>query len=175
MANVQAAVEVELFGTNLAGMVSKTTEGNQKTTEFLVMPSPLDENKPITIDNVVKEINETIKKIGGNGSSSSDNISADDIKNALSIVGLEDPALTFMQTFVHYKREVEIEAGGGEKELSKVTEYAVGIHIHGVGKDHDYGDFNFLNIKDVYINVWNTTKEKVLERMQIWSLDQLGE
>lgn len=52
--NVQAAVRAQLLGVNLTGMVSKTTATvagqAQTTTEFLVMPSELDENEPITVE-----------------------------------------------------------------------------------------------------------------------------
>lgn len=180
--NVQAAVEAQLLGVNLTGMVARTTadvdEKKQTTTEFLIMPSALDENEPITVQKVVDEINKTIYKIENNTDDTSGmtedskKVSAESIENAMDIVGLKGAELTFMQTFIHYKKVVE--SGGAEDpgtEVSKVMEYAIGIHIKGENPQTD--DFKFLQIKEVYINVWDTSNQKVLERMQIWTPEQL--
>lgn len=173
--NVQAAVEAQLLGVNLTGMVAKTTakvdEKEQTTTEFLIMPSALDENEPITVQKVVDEINRTIYKIENNTDKIPEGgvpekVSAESIKSAMGIVGLENATLTFMQTFIHYKKVVE----NGE-DAGKVMEYAIGIHIKGENPKSD--DFKFLQIKEVYINVWDTSNQKVLERMQIWTPEQL--
>ena len=63
--NVQAAVEAQILGANMRGMISKTTdekdEQHQTTVEFLVMPSALYKNEPITVAKVVKEINKLRK------------------------------------------------------------------------------------------------------------------
>lgn len=182
--NVQAAVKAEILGTDLVGMVSRTGGGAQKekTMEFLIMPSSLKENEPIKIENVVKEINKTIYKIQNNVSEVADEdiaevVTADAIKTALSVVGLDDADLTFMQTFVHYKKvtQSEVQADGteSETELSKIMEYAIGIHIKGDSPKPD--DFKFLSIEDVYINVWDTQNQHVLEKMQIWTPEQLTE
>lgn len=193
--NVQAAVEAQVLGVNLTGMVAKTTENvdgkDQTTTEFLIMPSALDENEPIMVKDVVNEINRTIYKIENN-TSDIKNIKVEDIpkkvkeeniRSAMAVVGLENVELTFMQTFIHYKKVVE-KAGekGAETEVSKIVEYAIGIHIkekeqelednESKQKPHS-ADFNFLEIKEVYINVWDTSNQKVLERMQIWTPEQL--
>lgn len=175
--NVQAAVEAQLLGVNLTGMVARTAavvEGKeQTTTEFLIMPSALDENEPITVQNVVDEINKTIYKIENNTDDTSGmtedskKVSEESIKSAMDIVGLGEAQLTFMQTFIHYKKVV----GSGGAEVSKVMEYAIGIHIRGENPQTD--DFKFLQIKEVYINVWDTSNQKVLERMQIWTPEQL--
>lgn len=173
--NVQAAVEAQLLGVNLTGMVAKTTaevdSKKQTTTEFLIMPSALDENEPITVQKVVDEINRTIYKIENNTDKipegePPEKVSAKSINDAMEIVGLAEAELTFMQTFIHYKKVVE----NGE-EVSNVTEYAIGIHIK--GKEPHSDDFKFLQIKEVYINVWDTSNQKVLERMQIWTPEQL--
>lgn len=173
--NVQAAVEAQLLGVNLTGMVAKTTakvdEKEQTTTEFLIMPSALDENEPITVQKVVDEINRTIYKIENNTDEIpeggvSKKVSEKSIENAMDIVGLKEATLTFMQTFIHYKKVVE----NGE-DVGKVMEYAIGIHIK--GEDPKSDDFKFLQIKEVYINVWDTSNQKVLERMQIWTPEQL--
>lgn len=175
--NVQAAVEAQLLGTNLVGMVSKTSatvDGkNQQTVEFLVMPSSLDENEPITVQKVVDEINRTIYKIENNTSDTPDvipeQVSADAVNNAMDLVGLRDAELTFMQTFIHYKKVTE---GEQQDPVSNIREYAIGIHIKGK-KDPSSEDFKFLQIKEAYINVWDTNNQKVLERMQIWTPEQL--
>lgn len=173
--NVQAAVEAQLLGVNLTGMVARTTAEVEKkeqiTTEFLIMPSALDENEPITVKKVVEEINRTIYKIENNTDEIPDEnvpkkVSEESIESAMDIVGLKEATLTFMQTFIHYKKVVE----NGE-DVGKVMEYAIGIHIKGDNPKSD--DFKFLQIKEVYINVWDTSNQKVLERMQIWTPEQL--
>ena len=178
--NVQAAVEAQLLGVNLTGMVARTTadvdEKKQTTTEFLIMPSALDENEPITVQKVADEINRTIYKIENNTSELPspvpEKVSAKSIEGAMDIVGLKGAALTFMQTFIHYKKVVEKSGEADpETEVSKVMEYAIGIHIKGENPQSD--DFKFLQIKEVYINVWDTSNQKVLERMQIWTPEQL--
>lgn len=175
--NVQAAVRAQLLGVNLTGMVSKTTATvagqAQTTTEFLVMPSELDENEPITVEAVVNEINRTIYKVKNNVSevpegTKLEGVTADSVNTALSVVGLDKPSLSFMQTFVHYKKVTE-----GEKDVSKITEYAIGVHIKSELPEDAPNDFKFLQIKDVYINVWDTQNQRVLERMQIWTPEQL--
>ncbi len=166
--NVQAAVEAQVFGANVTGMVSKTTDTEGKTVlEFLVMPSALTENNDFTVDEVVKEINDTIYRITHNTSDPMPDdqdpyIKAEDIDKALSFVGLEEPSMDFTQTFIHYKK---IGTADG------TVEYALGIHIKSKVTKND--DFKFLEIKEIYINVWDTQNQKILEKMQIWTPQQL--
>lgn len=175
--NVQAAVEAQLLGVNLVGMLSKTSatvaEKKQDTMEFLIMPSSLDENEPITVESVVYEINKTIYQIENNTSKDpgeiNEPVSKEAVLAALDVVGLGEGAqLTFMQTFIHYKKVTE---EGKEAPVTNITEYAIGIHIK--GQDFNAEGFNFLKIKEVYINVWNTENYKVLERMKIWTPEEL--
>lgn len=183
MANVQAEVEVQLFGANLVGMISKISEtvgktetGDKKrnTLEFLVMPSTLNENEPIDVKTVVDEINKTIYKIQNNTSTLPDTVPAvvteGAIEAAMDLVGLKEASLTFMQTFVHYKNVTET---GQEKPVTDLTEYAIGIHIKANPGQEAKSDFAFLQIREAYINVWDTENEKVLERMQIWTPELL--
>lgn len=172
--NVQAAVEAQLLGVNLVGMLSKTSttvdQKTQDTLEFLIMPSSLDENEPITVDAVVKEINKTIYQIENNTSEIPTDLSKpvdkDTVDKAMDLVGLGGAQLTFMQTFIHYKKVTE-----GDAEIGKNVEYAIGIHIKGGEPSSE--DFHFFKIKEAYINVWDTTNQKVLERMKIWTPEQL--
>lgn len=177
---VQAAVEAQLLGANLTGMVSKTeetVEDKKKTTlEFLIMPSSLDENESITVEKVVEEINKTIYKITHNTDATPEDLKEGDklvdektVKKAMEIVGLGNAELTFMQTFIHYKKVTE---EGKADPITNITEYAIGIHIETTKKPNST-DFKFLEIKEAYINVWDTKNQKVLERMQIWTPEQL--
>lgn len=188
--NVQAAVDVTLLGINLMGMVSKITkevEGEKKTiTEFMVIPSKLDEQNKITIDAIVNEINKTIYMIENNiteeqakNENITERVTAKNVKSALDVVGLGNAELTFMQTFIHYKK-VENANGEsaksaddqGDKTSAPIIEYAFGIHVKSDRKPSSE-EFKFLNINEVYVNVWNTMNEKVLERMQIMSTELL--
>lgn len=174
MVNVQAAVEAQLFGANLLGMVSREEKEGKIVTQFLVTPSESEENQAYKVEDIVKEINDTIYKIEHDGGDVPDDydgpVKKEAINNALDIVGLGDAELTFMQTFVYYKGENP--GAGGEKDTH--LEYALGIHIKGK-KNPSSADFKFLSIKEAYINVWDTDRQNVLERMKIWTLDQIGE
>lgn len=183
MANVQAEVEVQLFGVNLVGMISNVTETvektetgekKRKTLEFLVMPSTLNENEPIDVKTVVDEINKTIYKIQNNTSTLPDKVpevvTAGAIDTAMGIVGLQGAQLTFMQTFVHYKNVTET---GKENPVTDLTEYAIGIHIKANSGQETKSDFAFLQIREAYINVWDTSNKNVLDRMQIWTPELL--
>lgn len=168
--NVQASVEAQVFGANVVGMVDRKEEGNIITTQFLVMPSELDENKPFGVEDIVNEINKTIYMIEHDTKEAPQNvderINEEQIKNALSVVGLENATFTFVQTFIYYK-------GKKDKETAETEhmEYAIGIHIK--TENLNIGDFHFLDIKEAYINVWDTERQNILERMKIWTLDQL--
>lgn len=174
--NVQAAAEAQLLGMNLVGTLSKTSEKvgekTQNTVEFLIMPSPLDENTPIDVNTVAQEINNTIYKIENNTSELPEKaldgpVKAETVENAMNVVGMGSATLTFMQTFIHYKKVTE---DGTDK--SKTFEYAISVHIQGTPKESQ-ADFKFLQIKEVHINVWDTTNPKILESMKLWSPEQL--
>lgn len=200
MANVQASVEAQIFGANVMAMLSReeTTEdveGEDKvrekiTSKFLVMPSELTENMPFGVEDIVKEINETIYKIENNVKTIEDKkgvpsyVDAKDVQNAMDVVGLGNATLTFTQTFIYYTKvkqtlkDKNSTTNNGESEDSTESEdnsnmeYAIGIHIK--GSDPKPKDFSFLTIREAYINVWNTNRQKVLERMKIWTEEQLG-
>lgn len=199
MANVQAAVEAQLFGANVVGVVSRGKKDQKMITQFLVMPSEQEENQSFTVDDVVKEINRTIYKLENDGEEMPDGhtgpVDKNQVNNALSIVGLQNAEFKFMQTFVYYKGEKPIDKstskiddqkkgdlllaeGEGttnekEEKPKPHLEYAIGIHIKG-NKDVAE-EFHFLNVRDIYINVWDTERQKVLDRMNIWTLDEIGE
>lgn len=173
--NVQVAVETELLGTNLRGMLSRTMKDRDEKQvpllEFLVMPSATRENEPITVQKVADEINRMIYKIQNNTPDAPDDlegpVKTESINAALSLVGMEEAQLSFTQTFVYYKK-----IGTGE-DSSASKEYAIGIHVHCGDKQPKSDEFHFLKIYDVYVNVWDTKREKILEKMEIWSTDQL--
>lgn len=170
--NVQASVEAQIFGANVVGMVDRKEEGNTITTQFLVMPSELDENEPFGVEDIVKEINKTIYMIEHDTKVLPNKIEGPidekQINNALGAVGLADATFTFMQTFIYYKGKKN---EGQENAVKEKMEYAIGIHIK--GNKSNNGDFHFLDIKEAYINVWDTERKNILERMKIWTLDQL--
>lgn len=175
--NVQASVEAQVFGANVMAMLSREQIGEQATgktvTKVLIMPSELNDNKPFGIAEIVKEINDTIYRIENNVGSTEpvpetgSYVSAEDVKNALNVVGLGDAVLTFMQTFIYYQGEKD----AGQQVKTQSMEFAIGIHIK--GNDYDPDGFKFLEIREAYINVWNTERQKVLERMKIWTEQQL--
>ena len=129
MANVQAAVEAQLFGANVVGVVSRGEKDQKMITQFLVMPSEQEGNQAFTVEDVVKEINRTIYSIENDGNDMPDGhkdpVKSEDVKKALEIFGLDDAEFTFMQTFVYYKGE----KADNETEVKKHLEYAIGIHI----------------------------------------------
>lgn len=173
--NVQASVEAQVFGANVVGMVDRKKEGNTITTQFLVMPSELDENKPFGVEDIVNEINKTIYMIEHDEndekklpSSITEPIGTKQVNDALSVLGLKDVKFTFMQTFIYYKGKKD---EGKEKAETEHMEYAIGIHIK--TENPNIGDFHFLDIKEAYINVWDTERKSILDRMKIWTWDQL--
>lgn len=161
--NIQAAVQANVLGNNLMGMISKTTE---RGLEFLIMPSPTADSTPITAENVCAEINRLIFSWnGGEGEAPKDDpVNPEAVKKAMSIVGLEEAALSFDQLFVYYTKPA------GEGAVAN-TEYAIGIHLQ--GKPVAEG-FSFLTINEAYINVWDTPHKSVLKDMKIWTPDQLS-
>lgn len=183
--NVQASVEAQVFGANVVGMAFREEDKDKITTQFLVMPSELDENKPFGVEDIVKEINKTIYMIE-NDAEDDKNFTNDGpinekhINNALKAVGLDGATFTFMQTFIYYKgqkdksSENDSNDNGKNSKMNKLNmEYAIGIHIK--GNRSNKGDFHFLDIKEAYINVWDTERKNILNRMKIWTLDQLEE
>lgn len=170
--NVQASVEAQIFGANVLGMAFREEEGNTITTQFLVMPSELDENEPFGVEKIVNEINKTIYMIENDTDTVEGEIvgpiNTNQINNALKAVGLDGATFTFMQTFIYYKGKKD---KGQQKAETEHMEYAIGIHIK--GNKSNTRDFHFLDIKEAYINVWDTKRQNILERMKIWTLDQL--
>lgn len=161
--NIQAAVQANVLGNNLMGMISKTTE---RGLEFLIMPSPTADSTPITAENVCAEINRLIFSWnGGEGPAPKDDpVDPTKVKEAMKIVGLEDAALSFDQLFVYYTKPASEGAVAN-------TEYAIGIHLQGPPAA---SDFSFLKINEAYINVWDTPHKSVLKDMKIWTPDQLS-
>lgn len=183
--NVQASVEAQVFGANVVGMVDRRVEDKAITTQFLVMPSELNENKSFGVDKIVYEINKTIYMIENDEndekkvpSEITGPIGIKQVNDALNVLGLKGVELTLMQTFIYYKKEKEIKStndstsNDGESAAEKPKmEYAIGIRIK--TEDSYSGDFHFLKINEAYINVWDTERKNILDRMQIWTLDQL--
>lgn len=171
--SVQAAVDAMILGTNLRGMLSKTTaqkDGKEvPVMEFLIMPSDGRENEPIEVQEVVDEINRMIYNIQHNTvvqETPDGPVKEDSVETALGIVGLSGAELSFTQTYIYYKKV------GDDDNAETTKEFALGLHVHSQ-KRPKVGEFNFLQIHDVYINVWDTKRQKVLDKMEIWSTDQL--
>ncbi len=167
--NLQTAVEAKLFGVNLTGIISRTEDDKKDVIlEFWVMPSALDESEPFSVTDIVRELNNTIYRIEENksGDAPEDKKYVDDaaVNNALKAVGMEKASLAFTQIFIHYKK-----AGND----SGKAEYAIGIHIKNDSAKKFESDFKFLDIKEAYINVWQTDRQDILEQLRIWTPQQL--
>lgn len=164
--NVLAFVDLTILKCSLKGVyqyqVIKGQNGeDEKKTKILIMPTD-PEAQSMTLTELVTEINNIIQSFGGG-----QKVNEESMKSTLESLGLKNLAdiqVQIRQLFV-YVDSSSIQAN------SKPCEYAFNFVI--LNPVHPDESLKLFNIKSLGIAVYNTNRQKIIERMQLEDINQL--
>lgn len=164
--NVLAFVDLTILNCNLKGVyqyqVIKGQNGeDEKKTKILVMPTD-PEAQSMTLTELVTEINNIIESFGGG-----QKVTEESMKSTLESLGLKNLAdiqVQIRQLFVYVD-------SSSIKANSKPCEYAFNFVI--LNPVHPDESLKLFNIKSLGIAVYNTNRQKIIERMQLEDINQL--
>ncbi|MGE5329262.1 MAG: hypothetical protein ACM3KR_07135 [Deltaproteobacteria bacterium] len=176
-ASVSAMVNLEILKTNLTGVferksvISDDKKTETVTTETLVIP--VDSPKGgMSVQEIIQEVQKVIDKFSGK---QGEKVDGDKIKENLktfSTSALDQINIELRQVFLYIKNVTENKKNDDgtttTTEKSKILEYAIDIVITSEIMKNDLFD-----IKSVSLAIWNTNRPKILERMQLGSIDDL--
>lgn len=161
--NMRLGVKFTLLRTPLfAGVKTAVNDGY----EILLTPTDRVAGPGMTIEDMVKEINQLMGKKGGSNAEKAldaqqvqDQLTA--LKSGSGDVDFENIRISLNQAFLHYK------------STDGSLEYAISITVDAKKL---LPDMNLINFECLTLSVWNTTRPTVLTRMGLTSgADLLGE
>ncbi|CAH1199334.1 MULTISPECIES: hypothetical protein [Paenibacillus] len=159
--NVLAFVDLTILNCSLKGVYQYEVTKDEKKTKILVMPTD-PEAQSMTLTELVTEINNIIQSFGGG-----QKVNEESMKSTLESLGLKNLAdiqVQIRQLFV-YVDSSSIQAN------SKPCEYAFNFVI--LNPVHPDESLKLFNIKSLGIAVYNTNRQKIIERMQLEDINQL--
>lgn len=159
--NVLAFVDLTILKCNLKGVYQYQVIKDEKKTKILVMPTD-PEAQSMTLTELVTEINNIIQSFGDG-----QKVNEESMKSTLESLGLKNLAdiqVQIRQLFV-YVDSSSIQAN------SKPCEYAFNFVI--LNPVHPDESLKLFNIKSLGIAVYNTNRQKIIERMQLEDINQL--
>lgn len=163
--NLQASLGFTLIGTDFYALFQK--KGDKNT--FLVMPTLGEPSKGMTIDEMVAEVNKLFKRATGQDAgldSQSIKASITDVVNASEDTPQEN-ALTVGD--IDWKNiRVYLDQAFLYLNTGEAAEYAFAIRID---TSQLFGGSSFFNVSGLSLGIWNTDREKVLERMKLEDVD----
>lgn len=155
------SIDLTLFSCDLKGVYDYRVLPDDKITKILVMPTDT-EPHPMKLTQMIADINNIIVSFGGG-----EEVSADDMKETLNSMGLsvlEDIGVEMRQLFLF----LETSTKNPDK---KSCEYAFNFVItNDVTPDDSFSLFKF---KKLSFAVYNTERNKIIERMDLEDIDEL--
>lgn len=161
--NMQASLGFTLVGTNLFALFQKKDNVNT----FLIRPTDNQPTEGMTIKQMVDEVNALIHGVNPeSGGLDADSIqtSIADVAEAsktnpndsLESINWEDIKVCLKQAFLYLSTGAQVE-------------YALQITVD-ISKLFPAGQ-SFFNVSGLSLGIWNTSREKVLKRMDLISVD----
>ncbi len=174
---IQAFVEMRLLNCDLRGIYQYETKeipatgGKEKQTEnrtrILIMPRD-EEPQSMSIQELIDEINGVITSFSGN-SAEKEKVKKEDIDNKVKSMGvgiLETTRVQLRQLFLYIDKS-NIEGN------TKPIEYAFNFVILSEVKPDE--QLKFFGIQKIGLAVYRTKQTKVIERMDLYNIDDLIE
>lgn len=159
--HAQAAITFELVNTNLVALYKKDGENNT----FLVIPTDKEPSGGMTIADMVKDINTFLQRFD----SSATPINADDVTNAVKDVNDASNNGSQENPPVYESINVELRQAFLYLSTGKPVEYGFELDVDISGLFPP--DISLFKVNKLSIGVWNTDREKILERMNIIEVD----
>lgn len=159
--HAQAAITFELVNTNLVALYKKDGANNT----FLVIPTDKEPSGGMTIADMVKDINAFLQKFD----SSAAPINADDVANAVKDVNDASNKGSQENPPAYESINVELRQAFLYLNTGKPVEYGFELDVDISGLFPP--DMSLFKVNKLSIGVWNTDREKILERMNIIEVD----
>ncbi|MBB2183597.1 hypothetical protein H0486_11995 [Lachnospiraceae bacterium MD1] len=163
--NINAGITFTLLGTSFTAVFEKTA----KQIQFILLPTPGQEDKSFTIQEICDGINDQLKQwSGGTDNPVKTSDVTDQMKDYMS-ADKKDP--TFLSNYRVKLNEIflYITKDLGDSPLTTV-EYAFSISIN--KDDADLG-FQFISLDSVFVNIWNTERANILSKMTMGDIQKL--
>lgn len=155
--NLALGANFDLLKTNLSAMFEKDETGSK----ILLLPTKIDSPTPVTLGEMVADF----KKAFGMGEEDSKKIesSLDAVKKEGS--KFDPNAITFqLQSAFLYKSmpKQPTDAASTDQQAKGETEYAFALSVNMADALPDFG---FVKLNSMFIAVWNTEREIVLQQI----------
>ncbi|WP_294351336.1 hypothetical protein [uncultured Clostridium sp.] len=154
--NMLVGAKFKLLGASETAIFSKDKEGYS----VLLAPSETEENKGITIKELVTQVNDLIK----NFDSKAKAIEQSEIEGKIDAVAPKDESGKSKFDITNLKVILN-QAFLYMKSQDKTLEYAFSLTID--SKEVIPEEITFLNVENVTFSIWNTTRSKVIEKMAL--------
>lgn len=180
-ASVNVSISMTILNTDLVGVFNKSTVDDETKkertvkSEFLVMPT--DEPKGgMTIMEVIDGINQLIKDF----SDTKEEVNPDDVKKSIDQVstgGVLDEIKVELRQIFMYRVVEDVYAQKAAsltkyedtpKSTKKSFEYAINLVI-----TSEISKSVVFNINSISFAIWNTNKQKIIDRMQLGDIKSL--
>ena len=180
-ASYKVSISMTILNTDLVGVFNKSTVDDETKkertvkSEFLVMPT--DEPKGgMTIMEVIDGINQLIKDF----SDTKEEVNPDDVKKSIDQVStggvLDEIKVELRQIFMYrvvedvyaQKAASPTEYEDTPKSTKKSFEYAINLVI-----TSEISKSVVFNINSISFAIWNTNKQKIIDRMQLGDIKSL--
>lgn len=177
-ASVSVSVSITVLNTSLTGVYNSNSVIDDKkvktvTTEILVIPTDSPKGG-MTITELIDGVNQMIKDF----SDSSEQVNRDDVQKKIDLVSsggvLNKIKVELRQIFL-YRKQVETYEPKPDgtydippTKTEKSLEYAVNFII-----TSEITKSTVFNINTISLAVWNTSRPKIINRMQLGDIDNL--
>lgn len=154
-ASINAGAVISVFGIPLIGAVEK----DENCTRILVCPSTENPNRSVSLASILKEAGIEDKKD-----------SIDDVIKFLGFPGgVDQTDVKVYQAFFYYSNS-ENDKAGANKDIDKEYAFSLGITNEYEPKPTEQPPFN---IESITFSLWNSTREKVINSLGTYSIEDM--
>lgn len=166
--NASVGIDFSLLGTSLHAAYEKKGEDGYAV---LLLPTEQNPNNGVSIGTVIQDIKKLVKGVDANAKT--DDMDTDLMNGVSSLAvkenaegdtnaGLDNLIVKLQMAYLYIR-----EATGQESQL----EYAFQLQV--IAKDVIPSEIKSLvNVDNVSISVWNTTRQKILDKMSLVTIDE---
>lgn len=156
-----AGVEFTLLGQKFTAMMEKDT----KLFRFVLLPTPGAKNKPYSIADICSGITDSVNNLVNSPETTIDTVSVVNNVKAYVPTATDSYMVYLNQIFLYFCRDT------ATSNPTNTFEYAFSISIK--KDDVRIDGINIVSLDSVSINIWNTDRLNILEKMAMGNMDEL--
>ncbi len=165
--NVELALSIDFLGTELIGVVQRNAKA-KKTTIFATKTNATQLSDAITLNELGDRLVDAVASLSAD-SGTPVSIETPNIELPKALADIAENYRAYVKEAMFLVEKIDDQPA----EIEYALWIGIGLDEAGRAALRDQPPFNVLMVNDLYLRIWNTTNEAILERMNFIDIEEI--